>query len=89
MRVVRWTVSLVVAAVSDVHGHYHHLAALLQRSGVDARFDRSFGANHMVVADDIVDRGPEITRSLWWRCEAVAAACRLTRRTGTPCRGRS
>jgi len=56
----------VVAAVSDVHGHFNHLAALLQRSGVvNARLDWSFGANHLVVAGDIVDKGPQITRSLW------------------------
>ena len=63
--------------MSDVHGHYHHLAALLQRAGVvDARLDWSFGVNHLVVAGDILDKGPEITRSLWFvrKLERQAAA---------------
>jgi hypothetical protein len=56
----------LVAAVSDVHGHYRNFAALLRGAGiVDERLDWSFGSNHLVVAGDVVDKGPEITRSLW------------------------
>lgn len=56
----------VVAAISDVHGHYNHLARLLQSAGVvDGQLDWAFGANHLVIAGDILDKGPEITRALW------------------------
>ncbi|HSK08708.1 MAG TPA: metallophosphoesterase [Vicinamibacterales bacterium] len=56
----------LVAAVSDVHGHYRHLATLLRQAGVvDQRLDWAFGAGHLVVNGDVLDKGPEVTRCLW------------------------
>jgi Calcineurin-like phosphoesterase len=56
-----------IAAVSDIHGNYSGLLALLQGQGIIGK-DRhwSFGQGHLVVVGDIFDRGPQVTEILWF-----------------------
>lgn len=55
-----------IIAVSDVHGQYALLARLLRANGViDARDRWSAGRDHLVVAGDVFDRGPDVAESLW------------------------
>ena len=56
-----------IAAVSDVHGHLDDLLALLKAQGVvDERLHWRFGAGHLVVAGDVMDRGDQVTEALWF-----------------------
>ncbi|GAB2927871.1 metallophosphoesterase [Rheinheimera gaetbuli] len=56
-----------VAAISDVHGQYDIMAALLKANAVvDAELNWSFGAGHLVVVGDVMNRGDKVTEILWW-----------------------
>ncbi len=62
--------------VGDVHGEYDNLTRLLANAGVVNRDLRwSAGRAHLVFAGDLIDRGPEATRVLWFvrRLERDAA----------------
>lgn len=55
-----------VLAVSDVHGNFDTLRALLKAHGVvDAAHRWTFGRGHLVVVGDVFDRGPKATEALW------------------------
>jgi hypothetical protein len=55
-----------IFAVSDIHGEYEALVALLQQSGViDDRMHWSWGEGHLVVVGDVFDRGDRVTECLW------------------------
>lgn len=63
--------------VGDVHGEYDHLRGLLSNAGLvdeDARWIG--GARHVVFLGDLFDRGPDVTRTLWflYRLEREARA---------------
>lgn len=66
-----------VVAVGDVHGEHDALARMLRRAGVvDGNLAWSGGATHLVVAGDMVDRGPDSrgVLDLVMRLEAEAEA---------------
>lgn len=66
-----------VCAVSDLHGNREGAVALLAAHGVVDRDLRwSYGAGHLVVVGDVVDRGDGQTELLWMlrSLEAQAAA---------------
>lgn len=55
-----------IFAVSDVEGHYDRFVNLLQTAGVvddEARW--TWGDGHLVLAGDLVDRGTQVTETLW------------------------
>lgn len=53
--------------VGDVHGHYDRLRALLENGGlVDGSGRWSGGRSHLVLLGDLMDRGPYVTRTLWF-----------------------
>ncbi len=53
-------------AISDIHGQYDVLVKLLkQYKVIDNKYNWSFGDGHLVVLGDILDRGPNVTESLW------------------------
>lgn len=55
-----------IAALSDVHGQYPLLLALLQAQGiVDADGNWGFANGQLVVTGDAMDRGPQVTEVLW------------------------
>lgn len=55
-----------IAAVSDVHGNFRGLVALLQAHHIiDAQKNWSFAHNHLVIIGDIFDRGSQVTEVLW------------------------
>lgn len=63
-------------AVGDVHGEYDHLLGLLRGAGlVDADGRWSGGRKHVAFLGDLFDRGPDVTRALWflYRLEREAA----------------
>lgn len=56
-----------VAVISDVHGQYDIMATLLKANAVvDTALNWSFGAGHLVVVGDVMDRGDKVTEILWW-----------------------
>ncbi|MEL7363534.1 MAG: metallophosphoesterase [Bacteroidota bacterium] len=53
-------------AVSDIEGNFDAFVGLLQAHGVvDAAFDWTFGDGHLVLLGDFVDRGINVTPTLW------------------------
>lgn len=55
-----------IMVVSDIHGDYAELVALLRRAGVIDDRDRwSWGKGHLVVNGDVFDRGDAVTECLW------------------------
>lgn len=56
-----------LAALSDIHGQYGLMLQLLQRHGVvDGQLQWQFGSGHLVIAGDVMDRGPQVTEILWF-----------------------
>lgn len=56
-----------ILAVSDIHGHFDDLLALLKAHGVvDDKMRWAFGRGHLVIAGDVMDRGDEVTQALWF-----------------------
>lgn len=71
-----------VFIVGDVHGEFDALARLLHRAGlIDADLRWSGGRSRLVFLGDLFDRGPDVTRLLWFlyrlEREAEAAGGRL------------
>jgi hypothetical protein len=71
-----------IAAVSDIHGNYAGLTALLKVHGVmtpDRRW--SFGKGHLVVIGDTFDRGSGVAETFWLlrslEAQALAAGGRV------------
>lgn len=55
-----------IAALSDIHGNYPAMVTLLVNQGILSRDLRwTFGAGHLVVAGDMVDRGAQVTEIFW------------------------
>jgi hypothetical protein len=55
-----------IFVVSDIHGDYKELVALLRGAGVIDKADRwSWGKGHVVVNGDVFDRGDAVTECLW------------------------
>ncbi|MEM8599927.1 MAG: metallophosphoesterase [Bacteroidota bacterium] len=53
-------------AVSDIEGNFDAFVGLLQAHGVvDGAFDWTFGAGHLVLLGDFMDRGINVTPTLW------------------------
>jgi len=64
-----------ILAVSDVHGRFDSLLRLLKAQKViDEHLAWRFGAGHLVVVGDTVDRGPQMTEALWFLRGLEAAA---------------
>lgn len=64
-----------IFAVGDVHGEYDRLVRLLGNAGLIDRRQRWTGARtHLVFLGDLFDRGPDLTRLLWflYRLESEA-----------------
>jgi hypothetical protein len=56
-----------ILAVSDIHGRFGAVLALLQaQKVVDADLRWTFGKGHLVIAGDVFDRGPQVTEALWF-----------------------
>lgn len=56
-----------LAAVSDAHGHFDALTALLRSQGIlGPGLTWAFGRGRLVVAGDCFDRGPQVTEILWF-----------------------
>lgn len=55
-----------IVALSDIHGQYALMVRLLRANGVIDAHDRwQLGRDHLVVAGDVFDRGPQVTEALW------------------------
>lgn len=68
--------------LGDVHGEFDTLMAVLENGGlIDTEGRWSGGRSHLVFLGDIVDRGPDATRTLWFiyglEKEAEAAGGRV------------
>ena len=64
-------------AQSDIHGQYHIFLELLKKHEViDSNEVWIYGDGHLVVVGDVMDRGPQVTESLWflYKLEKEAAA---------------
>jgi len=62
--------------VGDTHGEYDNLSRLLEGAGlIDENGRWSGGHKHVVFLGDLFDRGPDVTRNLWfmYRLEREAA----------------
>jgi hypothetical protein len=56
-----------ILAVSDIHGRFDSVLALLKAQGVvDGGLRWTFGRGHLVVCGDVFDRGPQVTETLWF-----------------------
>lgn len=56
-----------LAALSDIHGQFSLLQSLLQQHGIiDQQQNWHFGDGHLVIAGDVMDRGPAVTEILWF-----------------------
>ncbi len=52
--------------MSDIEGNFNAFAGLMQKHGViDDQFKWTFGAGHLVLTGDFVDRGEQVTQVLW------------------------
>ena len=63
--------------LGDLHGEFDTLVELLQQAGlIDPKLRWSAGHSHLVLLGDLFDRGPDVTRLLWfvYRLERQAAA---------------
>ncbi len=55
-----------IVVVSDIHGQYDLMVALLKNHGViNENLDWGFGKGHLVINGDIMDRGDKVTEILW------------------------
>lgn len=55
-----------IIALSDIHGQYGVMRRLLHANGViDAQDRWSAGHDHLVIAGDVFDRGPQVTEAFW------------------------
>ncbi len=55
-----------IMALSDIHGEYEHLVAILIKGGVvDSNLIWIWGAGHLIIVGDIFDRGDKVTECLW------------------------
>ncbi len=55
-----------IVALSDIHGQYELMRRLLRSNGVIDANDRwNLGHDHLVVAGDVFDRGPNVTEAFW------------------------
>ncbi|MDX1455097.1 MAG: metallophosphoesterase [Gammaproteobacteria bacterium] len=55
------------AALSDIHGQFHLFKRLLRSNGViDAENRWAFGDGQLLIAGDVMDRGPAVTEALWF-----------------------
>ena len=55
-----------IMAVSDIHGEYEDLVAILIEGGVvDSSLAWTWGDGHLVIVGDIFDRGNKVTECLW------------------------
>jgi len=53
--------------VGDVHGEFGTLRTILRNAGlVDAEGHWAGGDRHLVLLGDMMDRGPDVTRTLWF-----------------------
>lgn len=56
-----------LAALSDIHGQFQLMQTLLQQHGIiDEAHHWQFGEGHLVIAGDVMDRGPAVTEILWF-----------------------
>ncbi len=63
--------------VGDVHGQYERLVRLLRNAGLvdgDARW--AGGRSHLVFLGDLMDRGPDVRRTLWFAYRLQEQAAR-------------
>lgn len=66
-RRVTWSDADSIFVVSDVHGEFDRLTAVLQNAGlIDANLHWTGGRKHLVVIGDVFDRGADATRALWF-----------------------
>lgn len=55
------------AAISDIHGQFDLMLRLLTINGIlDENGNWAFGDGQLLIAGDIVDRGPAVTEALWF-----------------------
>ncbi|WP_297173328.1 metallophosphoesterase [Thermomonas sp.] len=55
-----------IIALSDIHGQYGVMQRLLRANGViDAQDRWAAGHDHLVIAGDVFDRGPQVTEAFW------------------------
>ncbi|MBU2224388.1 MAG: metallophosphoesterase, partial [Gammaproteobacteria bacterium] len=71
-----------LAALSDIHGQLDLMQNLLRQHGIiDHQQNWSFGDGHLVIAGDVMDRGPAVTEILWFlyqlEQQAIAAGGQL------------
>ncbi|MEE9466192.1 MAG: metallophosphoesterase [Candidatus Neomarinimicrobiota bacterium] len=56
-----------IFAVSDIHGNFDKMVALLQGNGIiDEKLHWRWDTGHLVFVGDIFDRGPKMTEALWF-----------------------
>lgn len=56
-----------LAALSDIHGQFNLMQDLLRQHGIiDMEQNWTFGTGHLVIAGDVMDRGPGVTEILWF-----------------------
>lgn len=55
-----------IAALSDIHGSFHHFKALLHSNEIiNDSSNWSWGDGHLVIVGDVFDKGPYVTECLW------------------------
>lgn len=66
-RRVTWSGADSIFVVSDVHGEFDRLIAVLRNAGlIDEGLHWTGGRKHLVVIGDVFDRGADATRALWF-----------------------
>ncbi len=62
-----WPAPDSVFVISDVHGEFDRMLAVLQNGGViDEGLRWSGGRQHLVILGDVFDRGPDAIRIMWY-----------------------
>jgi hypothetical protein len=77
-----WPAPDSIVVVSDIHGEYDRMTAVLRNAGIlDEAGHWAGGSKRLVVVGDVFDRGSETTRTLWFlyrlQPEAEAAGGRM------------
>lgn len=66
-KVLEYTTTEKIVAVSDFHGQYDLMHRLLVNNGIiDTASNWTFGKGHFVITGDIFDRGDKVTEILWF-----------------------
>lgn len=72
---VEWPAPDSLVVISDIHGEFDRMAAVLRNAGIlDSELRWAGGSKQLVIVGDVFDRGAQTTHALWFLYQLEAAA---------------